>query len=170
MSTHDVLRVSVNGIDVGSVPSGIYDSIVVEVRRMKWLYLAQAFAWISACIGLMGRFMGLVAVMAVVTGIGIVLISPDVTADLWAALARATPQQAAEVLRHLAVAIIVITVVAGVVVLSFSPSGFGVVNVFDREVNRRIRALLEVPVDGTLTVRADNALLRSSHAYASADA
>jgi len=154
--TATVARVEVNGIEVGSLPVDLYNGIVQEVRSDKSLYLKELRTAFVA----VGRLIAFLPVMIVMAGMALIVFQPETVADALAALMKATPQQIAHALRMVVIVISVVSALAYVLALglvslrsrAFKTNGRQLPAVFDREINRRIRALLEVPAEGDMTV------------------
>jgi len=156
MTHSSILRVSVNGVEVGSLPEELYEKISREVRRNKWLYVLQGFSFLNSVLVVLSRFLEYAAILSVLFSIFVAVYSPDTTATVWAALMRATPEQVANGFRAMAELTLFMTGLGMLAMLSLKGFDyFGAVDVIQREINRYVRTYLEVPSEGHMTIRAD---------------
>jgi len=156
MTNDAILRVSVNGIEVGSLPEGLYEEIRKDVRRNKWLYVRQGFSFLNAILVVLSRFLAYAAILSVLFSMLVAVASPDTTATVWAALMKATPDQVANGFRSMAGLVLFVTGLCMLAMLCLKGfSYFGAVDVFQREINHYVRTVLEVPSEGPMTIRAD---------------
>lgn len=153
-----VARVYLNDVEVGSLPSSQYEAIVKDARQDKRLYLRQALNviatvlrfFINAYRYIPHAWFNLLVIVVIADSLW-----PGLGSDFMAALMKMTktePKASLDVFR--------IALFWGFAFTSFSmllgmASGsltFGAVNEFDCAINRRIRAILEVPAEGQMTV------------------
>ncbi|MGL0788774.1 hypothetical protein [Xanthomonas translucens] len=148
-----IARVSINGIDVGSLPADQYRRIVAESRRDWRLWVAQSLAWAAVILRLVSLVLQVMAVCWLLFIPLLALLAPaDLTAMI-ATLAKTPPAEITKGIRTLLTFFIGLGVLAMFMAPIFTPSLVQpLVNHFDRAISRRIRELLEVPTEGDIRV------------------
>lgn len=147
-----IVRVHVNGIEVGSLPAKTYHAIVKDVRRDRRLYLA----WTLSATHLVLRklFQLFSAIPTIIVGLIILmaLFSPELFTQLLVGLRTSEPEAIAQGLRKLITTIATVAAFAFPLSAIFAPSHWRIQNPFASAISRKIRQVLEVPAEGELMV------------------
>ncbi|WP_116893155.1 hypothetical protein [Pseudomonas savastanoi] len=152
-----IARIHLNGVEVGSLPVEVYNSIVSTARQDRRLYLAYAFRGVGLIVRLLARSIVAVPGFLLLAFSFLVLVDPASTTDLITSLRAATPEEIGAGLKATLVFTWVWTVVLLPALLAlFCPSQIAFDNPFTDSVNQRVRSMLEVPTEGRLFVFIEN--------------
>ncbi|MDP5168553.1 hypothetical protein [Pseudomonas syringae] len=148
-----VACIQINGIEVGSLPLELYNSIVDLVRKDRRLYVAYVFQglWL---------FLRVAAAATVATPSAVLImfaflvaVDPTSFTEFVVQLRDSTPEQITSALRQLLYLGWVLGMVfLPVYLIVVRPKKFAFNNPFEAAISRRIRSMLEVPTEGTLSV------------------
>lgn len=131
-----IARVSVNGIEVGSLPADTYHALVKSVRRDRMLYLA----WVAAAVKTVGRlllrfYLGLPRVIGVLV-LFIAAVSPETLTAMVVDFRAAEPQEITEALRKLIGWISFMFMLIAPLTALFAPHLARIESPFDMELSR----------------------------------
>ncbi len=148
-----IARIFVNRIEVGTVPADLYEKIVKQAKRDWKLYVSQGFNLVAVAFRFFVDTLRLTPWLWFITSAGLAVLAPDILGDVFAALSKATPAELANEYRKavmygpLGVSAMLLAGMAG----GFG-SKYGFVDRFGEVVGERLRALLEVPAEGSIDV------------------
>ncbi|WP_148709737.1 hypothetical protein, partial [Pseudomonas syringae group genomosp. 3] len=139
-----IARIHVNGVEVGSLPAEVYNSMVSTARQDRRLYLAYAFRGVGLIVRLLARSIVAVPGFLLLAFSFLVLVDPASTTDLITSLRAATPEEIAAYFKATLVFTWVWTVVLLPALLAlFCPSQIAFDNPYTDSVNQRVSSMLE---------------------------
>ncbi|MBC3214778.1 hypothetical protein [Serratia fonticola] len=155
-----VAIIKVNDIDVGAMPEEQYQSIVRAVKKgwRNWILFAfSLFRYVFKIANVfLNYFIKTIAVLVVFFLISSALSPENVTAFI-SSLNIATPADITAVLRDVSYLSLQISVLSFSVKCFFlRDSKFTYVSPFENAINNKIRAVMEVPANGYVTITIEN--------------
>ncbi|PWC98978.1 MULTISPECIES: hypothetical protein [Pseudomonas] len=152
-----IARIHVNGIEVGSLPVEIYNTIAASVRQDRRLYLAYAVRILGVGLRMLLWGTCAVPVFLMMALVFLLIVEPASITDLIATTRVATPEAITAGLR----ATVLYTWIGMIVLIPtflalFTPGYIAFNNPFTDAINRRVRSMLEVPTEGPLSVFIEN--------------
>lgn len=148
-----IARISVNGVEVGSLPADTYQLIVSTVRGQRWLYLVYVARALRSVACLFVKATRLIPLL-IILGVAIIaMIEPDATSAFIEFTRSAAPDEIAASLQAcMTFFMLPIYVLVMWGLMMINPSRSLPASPFSEEVERRIMRLLEVPTMGLMTV------------------
>lgn len=148
-----IVRVHVNGIEVGSLPADTYHALVKSVRRERRLYLAWGIAAAKACLRpLVSFYCSLPSVV-----VGVCLLAAAVWPEAFTAfitdLRAADPATITAALRQVLGFFSIAFTMTFPLMALLKPGLVRFESPFERVLSRKIRQLLEVPTEGALMIQ-----------------
>src|SRR5690606_23880231 len=122
--------VAVNGIEVGTLPADMYNSIVKGVHADKRLYIVQAWNWLQAFFRFSATIVLQTCAMILMIAMGLAVFAPSFIADVFEGIQRADPAEFAAGLRTVVLLIWICSVFAGSLLILCTSYSFGAFNVF----------------------------------------
>lgn len=147
-----IARVYVNDVDIGSLPADQYKNIVIEIRRDRRLWVAQilnllavAFRFVAMLMKVLPFFLFYVTLLGV-------LFAPESISEIMVYIQSATPDEIVQRMRQVIVASLFLSFLIMLISSIVSGYRYGYANQFDKDINKRIRNILEVPTEGDMRV------------------
>lgn len=154
--SHDVVNIYINGIEIGSLPLALYQDVKRQVYRRPWLYLRQLVNVLRCFILAAGLMFRCLPLLWLALGVVVLLGDPAALATVIDLLRSAS---GVEVVNSMKQGFIMSLQFLSFVMMMFSIvfshrfcRWVGFTNVFDNEINYRIRSLLDAPGEGDMSV------------------
>lgn len=153
-----IARVFVNRIEVGAVPLAQYQSIEKRASRDWRLYVAQGFNLLSVSLKFAFAAMLSLPALWLVAAVAWAWLGPDSMLRTLSELGTITPESLREGVSGLMARSVALTLAFHLLYASvFGFHRYGFKNIFEDDVNRRVREVLEVPAEGNLFCLVDDA-------------
>ena len=154
--SHDVATILINNIEIGSLPLAQYQDVRRQVYRRPWLYLRQ-IANVVRCLVMAGwLLLRCQPLLWLMVGVILLLGYPDALAANIDLLHGAPGSEVVSALKKGLGQSLLLTSSFMFFMSFVFPHKFcrlvGFCNVFDNEINYRIRSLLEAPGEGDMSV------------------
>ena len=151
--TTSIARVTLNGVEVGSLPAETYYTLIAEVRGDSRLYVAQTLNLLGCVWRLAWRTVLVLPATWFTLLAAVVVLSPTEAAALVVVIREATPEILVYgVARFLTWTFCFTAIGLTIKSVLFGRVPFGYVNQFDQVISDRVRQCLEVPAEGDISV------------------
>lgn len=147
-----IARVSVNGIEIGSIPADHYQAVLRVVDKDKMRLVKQALNTLTSCALAIKRIFLISTAFLVAGFITTLMLDGAFAATLISNFRTLSPNEVVASMRFL---ILIATLFGAVLVLAdllMWPTRYGYINYRDIEINRMVRRMLEVPTEGVMSV------------------
>jgi uncharacterized membrane-anchored protein len=145
-------RVYVNNVEVGALPVEHYRRMVAEVRKERWLYLAQLGNLLSVAMNILTMMLRMFPILLCAPLLAMAALSPETMTAVIELLRTAAAAEITHTLQSYLSIITLLTFFSVFIAAVFSNFRFGYVDQFDLRINERLRTLMEVPAEGSVTV------------------
>lgn len=150
-----VARIYVNGIEVGSMPTDQYKSLVKEQKRRVSLHVKGVLnaLWVSC--NFISRLTITTSSVIVAMFVAMCAFDTGSTIELVKHLRETEPELIANSMQSFFLVVLVVSIPITTVHAALFPARYGYINHIDLEINRKIRELMEVPTEGDMHVQVE---------------
>ncbi len=150
--TKATARVYVNDVEVGALPADQYRRVVADVRRNRWLYVAQLGNLLWALWSFIVMALRMMPIVFFMPLLAMTLLAPEMVTAMIATIRSATPEEITYSVRSYLSITFLLTLFSMFFTVIFTGVRFGYIDQFNLQVSQRLRSLLEVPAEGNVMV------------------